>query len=191
MTGLPPRDPDLTREVLHTRSIDFTCYRRSDGLFEVEGRVVDRKTQDFHHRAGRSVPAGEAIHDMGVRLAYDLDLVVREIDTFTDSAPYARCPEGGRALKELVGLRMTGGWTREVRSRLAGARSCTHLMEILTPMATAAFQSLGFLRVDAPDRFREDGQPVQIDSCYAYAAGGELSIERWPNLYRLPAADTE
>lgn len=177
-------DAGVTREVLHTRRIDFTGYRRSDGLFEVEGRVIDRKTQDFHHRGGRSVPAGDAIHDMGVRVVYDIDMTVREIGTFTDSAPYVRCPEGGRALQVLVGLRMTGGWTREVRSRLSGARSCTHLMEILTPMATAAFQSLGTLRVAGPERLDAEGRPVQIDSCYAYAAEGELVLRRWPQFHR-------
>lgn len=187
--GVAPKSA-VTREVLHTRKIDFTAYQRSDGLFEIEGRVVDRKTVDFHHREGRSVPAGDAIHDMGVRLVYDLDLVVREIETFTDYAPFSHCPEGGRALQTLVGLRMSKGWNSEVRSRLSGARSCTHLMEILTPMATAVFQSLGFLLIKGPDRVDENGKPRQIDGCYAYAADGPLVLKRWPQFHRPATAPT-
>lgn len=178
----------ITREVLHTRKIDFTGYRRSDGLFEVEGRVVDRKTRDVQHREGRFVPTGQAIHDLGVRVLFDETFLVRGIETFIDGAPYLRCAEGGRALQTLVGLRMAGGWTREVRSRLSGARSCTHLMEILTPLATAAFQAVGFLRSDMPDVIKENGEPRQIDSCYAYASDGELVLKRWPQFHRPAVA---
>ena len=179
---------NVTREHLHTRRIDFTGYRRSDGLFEIEGRVVDRKPRDVQHREGRFVPAQQPIHDMGVKVVFDAKFQVHAIDTFTDGAPYPRCPEGGRGLQTLVGLRMVGGWTREVRSRLSGARSCTHLMEILTPLATAAFQTIGFLNPDDPDPLNDNGEPRQLDSCYAYAADGELVLKRWPQFYRASPA---
>ncbi|MEN9885826.1 MAG: hypothetical protein RL758_404 [Pseudomonadota bacterium] len=177
-------DSSVTREALHTRRIDFTGYRRSDGLFEVEGHLVDRKTHDFNLREGRSVPANEPVHDMGVRIVFDADMLIHEIDTITHAGPYPRCLDGGRALQSLIGQRMAGGWSREVRSRLSGARCCTHLMELLGPMATAAYQSLGFLHVIAPDVAGLDGRPRQIDSCYAYAADGELVLKRWPQFHR-------
>jgi hypothetical protein len=41
----------------------------SDGLL-ARGRVIDRKTYDFAGSVS-PVPAGEPIHDMGVRLVYD------------------------------------------------------------------------------------------------------------------------
>jgi hypothetical protein len=175
-----------TREELHLRRIDMRGYRRSDGLYEVEGHVVDRKAHDFPHPGygGRGVPAGQPLHDMGVRLVFDADLVVRAVQTFTISAPYPVCPEGGRALQSIVGLRMASGWSRAVRDHLRGARSCTHLMEILIPMATAAFQTLAGERVGEPDRLDANGRPVQIDSCYAYAADGEVVLHRWPRFHR-------
>jgi hypothetical protein len=195
--GLPAGDA-VTREELHFRRIDMRALRRSDGLFEVEGRVCDRKTHDFVHPVpGRTVPAGEPVHDMGVRLVFDEQMAVRDIETFTDSAPYAACPEGGRALQSIKGLRMAGGWSREVRERLRGANSCTHLMELLIPMATTAFQSLGFLRISQPERLAADGRPQQIESCYAYAVDGDVVKRRWPRFHRpsgiptLPAKDDE
>lgn len=175
-----------TRRELHFRRIDMRGFQRDDGLFEVEGRVTDSKTHEFvHPEPGRTVPAGDYIHDMGVRLVFDEDMVVHDVHTFTDSAPYAACPEGGRALQSIKGLRIAGGWSREVRARLRGARSCTHLMEILIPLATVAFQSLGFLRIVQPEKLDTDGRPLQIDSCYAYAGDGEVVLHRWPQFYRL------
>jgi Protein of unknown function (DUF2889) len=179
---------DPTREEIHLRQIEMRGFRRSDGLFEVEGRILDRKPQVFAHAGGRTVPANAPIHDMGVRLVFDRDMLVHDVQTFTDSAPYGACPEGGRSLQVLKGLRMSSGWNREVRARLSGARSCTHLVEILGPMATTAFQSLGFLRVGEPEKLNDVGRPVKIDSCYAYAADGDLVRRLWPE-FHLPAAD--
>jgi hypothetical protein len=167
-------DADVTRDELHFRRIDMRGFRRSDGLFEVEGRVVDRKPHDFEPILGQPVSAGAPMHDMGVRLVFDDEMVVHDVQTFTEAAPYELCPAGGLALQELKGLRMTSGWSREVRSRLVGARSCTRLMELLVPLATVAFQSLSMLRRGRPDHLDATGRPTKIDSCYAYAAEGEL-----------------
>jgi hypothetical protein len=178
--------PDLatTREELHFRRIDMRGYRRSDGLYEVEGRVVDRKPQDFQAVGGRAVPANAPVHDMGVRLAFDDEMTVREVMTFTDAAPYLDCPGGGAALQALKGLRMTSGWSREVRNRIGSASSCTHLVELLIPLATTAFQSLSALRRGRPDRLDAAGRPTKIDSCYAYAAERDLVRRRWPEFHR-------
>lgn len=178
-------DPAVTREALHTRCIDMRGYRRSDGLYEVEGRVTDRKSADFTPASGgRPVAAGEPIHDMGVRLVYDESLVVHEVQTFTHAAPYAICPEAGPALQSVKGLRMTSGWGREVRSRLGGARGCTHLMELLMPLATTALQTLGGSRPGRPEALDANGRPLKIDSCYAYGAGRELVRQRWPEFHQ-------
>lgn len=185
----PSADSAVSREELHFRRIDMRGFRRSDGLYEVEGRVTDRKPEDYTHPSdGKTVPANTPIHDMGVRLVFDEDMQVHDVTTFTNSAPYAACPEGGRALQSLKGLRMSTGWSREVRSRLGRERSCTHLMELLSPLATVAFQSLGALRASQPEQVDAAGRPLKIDSCYAYAAHGELVLHRWPNFHR-PSKD--
>jgi hypothetical protein len=190
-TSASPDEPDVAREELHFRRIDMHGYRRSDGLYEVEGRVTDRKPQDFTPAsADHTVPANEPIHDMGVRLVFDETMVVREVHTFTNSAPYDVCPEGGRALQSLKGVRIAAGWSSEVRSRLSGARSCTHLMELLIPLATTAIQSMSALRSGQPEALDATGRPKKIDSCYAYSAERELVLRRWPQFFRPPSTNT-
>ena len=72
MNPSSPSDAAATREELHFRRIDMRGYRRSDGLYEVEGRVTDRKTTEFRPLVGhRHVPPGEPIHDMGVRIVFE------------------------------------------------------------------------------------------------------------------------
>jgi hypothetical protein len=176
---------EVTREELHFRRIDMRGYRRSDGLFEIEGRVTDRKPYDFVPISGdRKVSANQPIHDMGVRLVFDAEMQVRDVQTFSDSYPYGECPDGGRALQALKGLRMTSGWSKEVRNRLGGPISCAHLRELLIPMATAAIQSLSVARQGRPERVDAAGRPKKIDSCYAYAADRQLVLRHWPAFYR-------
>jgi len=188
-TDTPPVWPNdgIERRDLHLRRIEIHGCERSDGLYEVVGRLLDTKPHDFVplSHSGRPVPANEPIHGMGVRLVYDDRMMVHEVHTFTDAAPYPVCPEGGAALQSLVGLRMTSGWSQEVRKRLGGWRSCAHLRELLGPMATTAFQSLSVLRMGQADRLDAQGKPVKIDSCYAYGAQLELVRMRWPT-YHIP-----
>lgn len=179
---------DVTLEEIHLRRIEMRGFRRSDGLYEVHGKVLDQKPYDFVPWTGqRFVAAGDPIHDLGVRLVFDADMQVHAVSTFTETAPYAICSEGGRALQTLVGLRMTRGWNKEVRARLSGARSCTHLMELLTPMATVAFQSLSFMSKERGDRRDANGRPLKIDSCYAYGAEREVVMKFWPEFHQPPA----
>jgi hypothetical protein len=170
-------DSNITRDELHFRQIDIRGFRRSDGLFEVEGRVVDRKPREQR-------PDGTPLHDMGVKLLFDDNLVVRDVQTFTDAAPYEVCPAGGQVLQNLKGLSMTSGWNSEVRKRLTRASSCTHLVELLGPLATVAFQTVSTLRRVRPDTLDKNGRPMKIDSCYAYAAEGELVRRRWPEFHK-------
>ncbi|HEF4732307.1 DUF2889 domain-containing protein [Burkholderia multivorans] len=176
----------ITREPLHTRQITFEGFRRSDGLFEIEGYLTDRKPHDFAPPSSpRVVPANEPIHDLGLRVVFDLDMVVHEVETFIRAYPYRECPGGGATLQALVGLRIGAGWSGEVRKRLPPGDTCTHLREILIPLATAAIQTVNPLRsqtlLDATDA---SGKPLKIDSCFAYGASRELVLQRWPAFHR-------
>ena len=178
------RREDVKREEAHFRRIDMRGWRRSDGLYEVQGRVTDRKPHEFKAPNGpRVVAAGGAIHDMEVTLTFDTDMLVHEVRATTFAAPYASCQGGPPTLQSLKGLRIASGWGSEVKKRLGGAQSCTHLMEILVPMATVAFQTLSMFRIARPDILNAVGRPVKIDSCLAYSSKGSLVRDKWSAFY--------
>jgi len=81
------------RSLLHTRNIEMRGYRRDDGLFEIEGRVTDVKTESMKRLdGGREFLPGVPVHDMWVRLVVDEDLEVIEIRGRTN--PYLSLPVG-------------------------------------------------------------------------------------------------
>ena len=183
-----PLPPSVQRDELHLRRIELRGFRRGDGLFDVEARMVDTKTHELALADGRVVPAGEPIHDMSIRLVVDEDLGVIDIVACTDASPFGICPEATETLQSLKGLRIAAGWTAAVRQRLAGRNGCTHLTELLTPLATVAFQTLSQVRQGKPAPVDANGKPRKIDSCYAYASDREVVHRLWPTHYDCPAA---
>lgn len=192
MTNLSSQDraeaastDEVTREELHHRRIDFRGFRRSDGLLEVEAQLTDRKTHDFSPPSGgRQVEAGDTIHDHGLRVVFGEDMVIREVQTAIRAYPYRECPQGGDTLQALVGLRIGPGWNTEMRKRLPSGDTCTHLKEMMVPLASAAFQTAYSVRRSEVREVDENGKPRKIDSCYAYGAGRELVRQNWPSFHR-------
>ena len=187
----PPLAAPVTREAAHHRALDFRGYRRSDGLYEIVGTIVDRKARDFSPFAeDKLVRAGEPIHAMEVCLVFDGEMVVREVRTQVDAFPYRDCARGGDALQALVGASMSRGWNNELRARLPRGEVCTHLREILTPLASAAYQTVTeFRRHLIEAELTSPDKPARIDSCYAYGASRERVQRLWPQYHRPPAGE--
>ena len=175
-----PLPPSIERKELHVRHVELRGYQRVDGLFDIEAHMVDTKTESLTIGTGRVVEAGEPIHDMAIRLVVDADLKVVDVVACTDAAPQGICPDAPKTLESIKGLRIGPGWSKAIGERLAGRKGCTHLTELLKPLATVAFQTQWKLRENQPPAVDANGRPRKIDSCYAYASDREVVERRWP-----------
>ncbi len=166
---------ELERYPLHARQVVCEGFRRSDGLYEFEGRLLDRKTHDLH-LLFKQVPAGQPVHQMRVVLVVDQDWVVREARASSDSAPTPHCGEIAAAYADLQGLKVGPGFRRELLRRLGGVRGCTHLTDLVQAMATTVFQTLMTLRYDGRQAPSDttDGNPILqvLGTCHAYRRDG-------------------
>ncbi|MES2972240.1 MAG: DUF2889 domain-containing protein [Pseudomonadota bacterium] len=175
----------IEREELHHRQVDLRFYRRSDGLYEVTGKLLDRKTQPFMRQlAAEPTPPGTPVHDISVYLVLDEDLVVQDAGAVMDTTPYDVCRGATATLAPLKGLQIGAGWNRKVRDVLGGAASCTHIAELLGPMATTAFQGLAPKRlavINLPGH--EKQRQAKVNSCFAYAAHRSVVARLWPELH--------
>lgn len=177
-----PLTPPAARERLHDRHVHCAGYRREDGLWDIEGHLVDTKTYGFANRHRGRVEAGEPVHQMWLRITVDDDLVIREAEAFTEHAPYLICPDITPSFSRLAGLRIGPGFRRKVAQRLGGVQGCTHLVELLGPMATTAFQTLSAKRQS--ERARDPSiPPVFLDTCHAHARDSVVVKEFWPAHY--------
>ena len=88
-----PLSPAAAREKLHNRDVTCRGYRREDGLWDIEGHLVDTKTYSFANRDRGQIGAGEPVHEMWIRLTIDEDMVIHHAEAATEFGPYAICPD--------------------------------------------------------------------------------------------------
>jgi hypothetical protein len=184
--ALPSAAPE--RQLKHRRTIDVQVYARSDGLWEVDARLVDTKTRDIPMAAGHR-RAGEPIHEMLLRLVIDREFNVLEAGSQTLWMPYpGHCEEHGDAYARLVGLNLLNGFRLAVLERLRGVQGCTHLTELSHVVPTAVIQAFAGEVIDT--RHGENGKPpFQIDRCHALRADGPVVRQYYPRWYRPAATD--
>ncbi len=178
---MPLSSPD-SREAIHTRAVTCSGHRRGDGWWDIEGHLVDTKTYAFDNSYRGTVEPGTPVHEMWLRLTIDDDFTIQAVEAVTDHGPFRPCPEAAANFQQLVGLTIEAGWMRRVRERLGGPAGCTHLVELLGPMATTAFQTIWPLRQGqaAAAKPATDKKPRLIDSCYALRSDGEVAKALWP-----------
>jgi hypothetical protein len=172
---------------MHTRQIRCQGFARADGLWDIEGHLVDTKPYDMPNadRPNGKIAAGEHLHEMWIRLTLDTELWVRAVEVVTDFGPYAVCPSIAPNFQRLVGERIKAGWTQRTRELLGGVQGCTHLVELLGPLATTAFQTIYPVRVKR-DSTPSAHKPALIDTCHAYRSDGPLVKHKWPEHYTGP-----
>ncbi|MCH6565169.1 MAG: DUF2889 domain-containing protein [Proteobacteria bacterium] len=182
-----PLPNSTPRKKMHHRHIDCEGYLRDDGLWDIEAHMRDTRTYDCgydeDHRGG-IIRAGEPVHDMRLRLTIDLDFVIQEARAASDHTPFEICTRAAIEMKALVGLQIGRGWIKRVRERIGTDRSCTHLIELLGPIAATAYQTL-HAALEERERKRKDSQrPMILDTCIALASDGAVVKRRWPEFYQ-------
>lgn len=170
------------RQLVHTRDIHCQGYRRSDGLWDIDGRLIDTRTEPMETFGRGRIEPGEHLHEMWLRMTVDSHLTVIAIDACTDHAPYPACPHFPDRFGKLVGQRIEPGWTAKVRLLLGGRRGCTHLVELLGPVATTAVQTIYAWRGEVTLQAKDDLVPPAefVNSCHALGEGGEVARHLWP-----------
>lgn len=191
-----PFSTPAPRQELHRREYDFHGFRREDGLYDIEGRMTDRKTYAFPNRWRGEIAPGEPVHDMWARLTIDDDFVVVGIEVHTEAGPFEICPAITPSFAALKGARVGKGWTRVLKERFDGVHGCTHHVEMLRAMGTVAFQTVYgaremLKRAKGAEFGRDAGtaaekpakRPRIIDTCHALAADGDVVKQLWPEFH--------
>ena len=201
-----PLSPPIGRQHLHTRRVVCQGFFRDDGLWDIEGRITDEKTYEHANEWRGPLKPGDFVHDMSIRLTIDHTFTIVDAEAVTDKSPYSMCGDIAPAFRKLIGLRIGGGFHRAVRERLGGVHGCTHIVELLGPVATTAFQTVSSKK--ARDLNREHREktgtlppkdtsaapkprrkPYMLDTCHTWASDSEVT-KRWvPHFYTGPDAE--
>ena len=117
------------------------------------------------------------------------------VEAVTDASPYRICPNVTPNFQRLIGLRIGPGFRKQVRERLGGTEGCTHLVELLGPVGTTAFQTVApMIRRDLYKRTEDPSggekprpPPALLNTWYAFSDEREVVARQWPEFAKNPA----
>jgi hypothetical protein len=183
-----PLSVPVSRRLYHNRVIRCIGYRREDALWDIEGHLIDTKSYSFpsDHRGGKILP-GEPLHDMWLRLTVDDNLLIHGLEAVIDSSPFDICPTITERFQLLKGMTIGQGWNRQMHELLGGTKGCTHLVELLRPVATTAIQTIFTATRDKPrpvaQSIQDTVRPDILESCHALATDSSVVQTHWPQFY--------
>ena len=182
-----PLPAPAAREPAHTRVVTCLGFTREDNLWDIEGRMVDTKPYRFSNQdRGGWIEAEEALHDMSIRLTVDLDLNVIDAVAVIDASPYSYCHSIAAIATQLIGLQIAPGWTKKSKAAMGLNLGCTHLTELLGPIATTAIQNITsakIQRLKQQSEAKTSSRLTFINSCHSYASHSPVVKTHWPDQY--------
>jgi len=180
------------RRPMHTRSVVCEGFLRDDGLWEVEAWLRDTKpfTQSGDMFRGELKP-GDPVHDIGLRLAIDQGMTIREAEAMMRETPYPTCIAVEPILGRLVGERIGPGWRETVRRKIGRLETCTHLMELLGPAVTTLYQTMSHAMPDGGDAVQQGSgkRPFFIGGCHSWRTDGPIVAAKFPQFATAPEAN--
>ncbi|WP_114090629.1 DUF2889 domain-containing protein [Thalassospira profundimaris] len=187
-TQVMPLPESVSRTHHHVRRFAFDSFSRTDGLWDLEGRLTDSKTFDYYDLRRGKIDPGGFIHDIAVRVTIDEEMTVRDIVASLDAAPFRLCQGGGANLSALVGQNLAKGWRKHVNEALAGASGCAHIREMLLAIPTVAFQTLGTVwenrdRPEGMNTHTLTERPFYLGGCSALAPDGAVVKTHYPQFF--------
>jgi len=184
---MPLPSPTVERSPSHIRRITCEGFERADGLYDIDGWLTDTKGFVFNSIRGE-IPIGEPQHDLGLRITIDMEFMIQDVVAVMDTTPTDHCLGAAPNFSKLIGLKLTPGFNKTARTVLDGTLGCTHLIDLLGPMATTAYQTVwskNFYKSAAPV---ETGKPpAMINSCRGWADDSEMVATAFPKFYKGPA----
>tara|TARA_A100001011_G_scaffold364201_1_gene414721 strand:- start:94 stop:663 length:570 start_codon:yes stop_codon:yes gene_type:complete len=171
------------RQLLHKRTVKCFGYKRTDGLFDIEGYLKDVKNYPLSNFDRGPMKAGDPVHEMWLRLTVDLNLEIKKSEAVIVWGPYHMCGRITPNFKRLEGQTIKAGFRRRIQSLVGGTQGCTHLVELLGPIATTAFQTIYPEKNKKSKLSGHKKKPQLIDSCHAWASDSEMVAQRHKDFF--------
>ena len=169
------------RRLSHKRTISLDGFIRDDGHYDIEAEMIDVKNYDFPNRARGIIHKDEPLHHMKLRVTISEEMEILNAEAVTLAGPYLECPKGADNIRHLIGKKIQPGWKKIVARAIGGAEGCTHITELMGPVATVAFQTIYAEKAKRKrEAIEKDAAPQDdasqmaiasslLNSCYALA----------------------
>ena len=157
------------RKLVHDREIKIRSFDLGNHLLLVEGSLIDYSKRFI--RGKRNPAETRPVHHMIVRLKVRVpEMVIEEAEATMPHRPREGCLEVLPGIGDLVGLKVTKGYSAKVKELVGGTKGCAHLASLLTAMGPAVIQGYGAAH-------GEEVIPNLINTCYLWREDGPIVRE--------------
>lgn len=167
----------------HTRNIHCEGFERSDGLWDIEAMLTDTKNDIFINHERGEVESGVPIHKMKLCVTLDIEMVIQDIAVEMPYTPFQLCKTASEKMHNLIGLQIGAGWMKQARLRVERTDSCTHVMELLGPISTTAYQTMHHAIEEKENAKSQRDDPPILDQCKSLARDSSIVAVMWPEFY--------
>lgn len=173
---------ELAAERISTRDIRTVIYSSGESHIVAEGWLTDIRLVDWYKFTGERNPAG-TLHDLGIVLLIKIpSMVIEDLEVVIKTIPREDCILITDTLRPVIGMSITGGFSSKVRQTVGGVKGCTHLVHLITTMASAVMQGMfAYYSMKIPDRKKSantrsaDNMRLNLkNSCITWREDGEL-----------------
>ena len=105
----------------------------------------------------------------------------------TLNSPYTICKKANSNFKKIIGLKIQPGWKRKVIKLIGGTNGCTHITELLSSCATAAFQTIYPYKAKQKENKKISAsskginpRPQLLGTCHAFNPKSLVVKRLWP-----------
>ena len=79
----PKSRNDVEKTLLHSRDVSSKGCIRSDGMFDIEGTITDKKSYDILKSDRTILKEGEPLHQMVVKITLDINMTIIDVSAKT------------------------------------------------------------------------------------------------------------
>ncbi|MFP4475515.1 MAG: DUF2889 domain-containing protein [Desulfatibacillaceae bacterium] len=127
------------REPVHRRNLDISTYPAGEGRVVVEGWLKDERLVEIYRHWDNNPREAGVVHWFCARLLVgDWPMTILDAEAEVRELPSDECVEVLDSIKRVVGLRISPGYSEEVRGLMGGAQGCSHLTHLVIVMGPPA-----------------------------------------------------
>ena len=98
------------------------------------------------------------------------------------------CKNANSNFRKIIGLQIKSGWKKEITKLIGGINGCTHITELLSSVATAAFQTIypykSKQKKENESTLNQNREkPLLLGTCHAFNTKSEVVKRLWPKWY--------
>jgi len=186
---MPSLSAPVARRLIHTRNVRTRGFLRDDGLWDLEGELLDEKTYTYDDRERGPLPAGSPMHLMRARLTVDHELTVHAAEVDMDTIPFSTCARAADPAQQLVGRSLKRGFARAIEESMGRTSGCTHVRYLILALANTAYQTISAYReqfmpeLGAP-KAADGERPFYLDQCLSWDERGPVVARFLPRFHK-------